>query len=735
MADPIDANKIALFQSIFRSREDVYARYWVSPDAKKSGYAPIYRLNQQSAPLSADAIGGHLRGHETIGIYPLLKDNTTQFLAVDFDKGDWLQDASSLLKIARAHRLSCYIEKSRSGNGAHVWFFFMDPLPAWKARQLGKYLLNRANIKQQASFDRMFPSQDEHSGKGYGNLIALPLQGTSVTLGATVFINSDGEVYPDQWQLLESIVKITPSDIDRTLEQSKAKVQPEQPSSTELKTAEVIEDDEPLVKTSSMPTARLTLASQITIPDAFLPDSLYRFLRQKLNFSNPEFIKLQRKGYSTWQTPRTIKTLGITPEAIIIPAGFLSQIEQFASKHNLELVIDDQRLTTQSTSYNPDIALRPEQKRAAQELLQHNRVILEAKPGFGKTITALYCIAKIKQPTLIIVHTRTLMHQWRKHAVDRLGLEKNDIGVIGENKWQIGRKVTIASYQTLARRGVEDIKDSFGLVVVDECHHVPARTFTTVLKNLPAKRVIGLTATAFRRDELDRLMTFYLGPIVKASQPNAATTDNTQLSSMIPIKLIIKQTDFELAGHQPVEFHEIASQLIANSERNLIVAEDVVTALSSGGKCLVLTERIDHCETLLALIRKQHKGVRAAIAKGSGSKKEREKLAKRIRQPRFQLLIATGKLIGEGFDWPELTHLFLVFPFTWKGKLIQYIGRLQRGAGFKQEAMLYDYVDYGVPMLKLMYFKRLRAYRALGIAKAIKQSRPKQVLSNQIRLL
>lgn len=732
MATTLDDSKIKLYRLLFRGREDVYARYWTNSLTEKSGYKPVFRLNQQSTPLSDEAIKNHLIGKEALGIYPLLSNNTTYLLVVDFDKGTWFNDSVRFTQVAQEHGLPCFIERSKSGNGAHVWFFFETSVSARKARELGKHLLNQAKIKTATSFDRLFPSQDEHSGKGYVNLIALPLQGIHIKQDNTVFINRDGAAYPDQWMKLESVTKISEAVLDGALSGLVGNVSPAMKADkTDTEVGEYRS-----ARTSSGVQAKLILTSQITIPQTDLPDNLHRFLKEKLNFPKPEFYKLERRGYSTWRVPHVIKTLEVTPEAVMTPAGFLSEIDQFAAKHNLVLSVDDQRVIVKPVTFKSTVKLRPEQKKIVRQLLKQDRVILEAKPGFGKTMTALYCMAKIKQPTLIVVHTRSLLLQWKKQIEASFSLDKNDLGIIGENKWQVGNKITIASYQTLARRGVEKDKYLFGFVIIDECHHVPARTFTDVLKNLPAKKVLGLTATAFRRDELDRLMTFYIGPILKSGPGINTSANESKPTQSVPVELMIKQTDFTFAKSNSIEFHELASTLVVTPARNLQITQDVIFALKSGGKCLILTERIDHCDILLDLIRGQVKGIRASIAKGSGTKKDREKLQKRIRQPKFQLLIATGKLVGEGFDWPELTHLFLAFPITWKGKLIQYIGRLERGVELKQATYFYDYVDYQVPMLKLMYFKRLRTYRSLGIVKSLKKQSPKKpVPINQLPLL
>lgn len=733
----INQTKITLYQTLFRGREDIYARFWTNLYKKSSGFSPVYSLNKQTIAFVNTTILDHLTGKEVISIYPLLKDNTTFFLVIDFDRQNWLSEAQKVLSAARIYGLPSYLERSKSGNGGHIWFFFETNILAWKARQLGKLLLNEANILSRHTFDRLFPSQDEHSGKGFGNLIVLPLSGRYVPIGNTVFVDDTGQPYQDQWQFLSTVLKVSTTSVD-TLIKPKLTISSIQNRSKPEKENHITpaEDEESdiAVKTTDSPQAQLVLKNQIFIPETYLPDKLYKFLKSKLNFSNPQFHELERRGYSTWNTPRFLKNIERTENGILVPAGFLSEIQTFATENNLNLQIENQQTTGKPISFKTKLQLRLEQQKIIKEILIHDRAILEAKPAFGKTMVALYCMKRRRQPTLIVVHTRALLQQWKKRIEDWFELKEKDIGIIGENKWFIGNKVTIASYQTLARRGMAEVTNTFGFVIVDECHHVPASTFTKVIKQISAKYVLGLTATAFRKDQLERLMTFYIGPTIKtADEPTQELENNEQKA--VPTKLITKKTAFNLNGKSTTEFTELANYLINDSVRNQQIVKDVALVLQTGTKCLILTERIEHSQTLLELVRKEVKGIHAAIAEGNMTRKKRERLLKRIRYEKFQLLIATGKLIGEGFDWPELTHLFLAFPFSWKGKLIQYVGRVQRICNGKEIAYVYDYVDFDVPMLKIMYFKRLRTYRALGLTKekAITTQKSK-IPENQLEL-
>jgi len=737
MGKSITFEQFSLYRSLFRARTDVFARFWVDFSGKKSGYKPVYSLNHQPQALTDQVIESHLTGKEVIGVYPLFSDNTTALLAFDFDGENWLETTRKVTGIARSYDLPLLLERSKSGNGSHLWFFFEEMFEGYKARQLGKYLLSQAGITNRHTFDRMFPSADEHKGKGYGNLICLPLCGQFLKQGNTAFIDEQGKVFPDQWQILGSVKKIAISKIDSILNisinHSSLLVSQKDPVKTENSqiAADEIETDEK-VTTSQGQETKLVLSSSIFIPNVWLPDKLYRYLKQELNFPNPEFYEKERLGYSTWQTPRFIRTLEIQPDGVLVPIGFLEKVMAYAEQEHLTVTIDDRRITTKTTSFPSKLILRKDQQKVLKQLIGYNRVILNANPGFGKTMVALALMKKLRQRTLIIVHTNTLLHQWHKRISDYFKLSKDDIGLIGDNKWKVGKKITIASYMTLFRRGIEEIKNDFGLVIIDECHHVPANTFSQVVKQFPAKYVLGLSATAYRKDKLDKLMYYYLSDQIVTAEPEAGQK-TTQINPTIETQLVTRKTQFK--GNTKCEdFQEASRLVIADKERNEQIVTDIAAVLATGAKCLVLSERLEHCKTLLEMIRQKIKGVHAAVATGIMTKKQRERIAKRLHQDRFQLLIATGKLIGEGFDWPEVSHLFLAFPFSWKGKLIQYIGRVQRPYEGKTQAVVHDYFDDQVSMLKIMYYKRLRTYRSLGLSKLNSPIKKKVINEDQLSL-
>ena len=397
---------------------------------------------------------------------------------------------------------------------------------------------------------------------------------------------------------------------------------------------------------------------------------------------------------------------------MVVPAGLLEEIKSFAEENSISLSIDDRRPTIKGVKISTSITLRPDQERVLRKLLSHDRCILEASPGFGKTIVALQYIAKRKKPALVIVHTRELLEQWKKRIEECCSMKKGDIGILGHSKWKVGRLITIASQQTLIRRDLTELKNSFGCLVVDECHHVPASTFLSVVRQFPAPYVLGLTATPYRKDGLERLMFAAIGPGVKIGQTEDRTLNEQRPTAPTTVHMRGTASRLPKVG---LDFFQICEFLMRDPDRNARIAADIASLLEAGQKCLVLSERVEHCNTLFSIIRERTKGIHGAVADGTMTRGNRLRLSQRIGQERFQFLIATGKLMGEGFDWPEVQHLFFALPFSWKGRLVQYIGRVQRTSPNKTHAHVYDYVDFDVPMLKGMHFQRLRTYRSLQL--------------------
>lgn len=455
--------------------------------------------------------------------------------------------------------------------------------------------------------------------------------------------------------------------------------------------------------------------NEIFLPLAQVDADLEKLIKKELAFFNPKIIELKRMGYSTWTVPKMIVCYRKLKTGFFLPIGFGPRLRQYVNSRNDELQLNDLRVEKPIEKIESKIELKDKQALALEKILKKNRCILEARPGFGKTMLGLQTLCERKQKTLIIVHTRALLGQWEKRINDFCKLQKGDLGIIGEGKWQIGEKVTLASYQTLLSRGTKEIKNEFGLVIVDECHHVPANTFAKVVKGFAAKYCLGLTATPFRKDKLDRLMTFFIGPII----PTESLTTNNEMSLLpqaaVKTKLIAPTTELTIPEAESKEFTELGTILATDKKRLKQIILDVEKAWQEKSKIIILSERVGHCEAIFAALQKRNKKMKLALVTGQMKKIDREKLFEKIKKDKYEIIVATGGVIGEGFDWPALDHLFLTFPFSWRGKLIQYVGRVQRVYPGKVEAVVYDYVDQNLAIFQAMWRKRVTTYRELGV--------------------
>jgi hypothetical protein len=477
------ANHIELFQSLFKSRQDIYARRWENEG--RSGYIPAYNVewekykkhkalggtfknfkHKELAPLTPAVIRKHLLGKETIGIYPLLKDNTSWLLAADFDKENWMKESRAFLQYCKQYKLHAYLERSRSGKGGHVWIFFQEPYPAGKSRNIAFHLLRKAGILSQfekdASFDRLFPNQNYHSGKGFGNLIALPLNKKGMADGNTCFINPEtGEPFRDQWKFLAEVQKVPTSQLD----QINAKIRETSGNS-------------PVSGDHSERELEIILDKQVWLHKNKIPPSLVSFIREKLNFLNSEYLMKKSLSKSTWQTEKYFNLIGEQENHIIIPRGFLPDLIAYCKKFDVSYHIEDRRRKKALVYFQSNIELYVRQEKALKPTSNKDFGVIVAPPGSGKTIMGLELIARKRQPALIIVHRKQLFNQWLERIESFLGIPEKDIGKFSGRHKKKGKNITVAMIQTLKQDKVNDkIKDSFGAVIVDECHHIPAKTF------------------------------------------------------------------------------------------------------------------------------------------------------------------------------------------------------------------------------------------------------------------
>lgn len=738
--EKIIQKRIQIFKSLFRGRDDVYAIRWQSKNSK-SGYTPACSLEwqpplcqkpnikcsqcqvRQLLPLTDEIIYRHLLGEITIGLYPLLKDDTCWFLAVDFDKRDWQKDIQAFVETCQRLSVPVSIERSRSGNGGHVWIFFSEPITAKLARQLGHFILsktlsNRYEIGMD-SYDRLFPNQDTLPKGGFGNLIALPLQRGPRSQGNSVFIDGNFNPYEDQWDYLENINKLDLNGVKKVL---RAGSQQEQ----------MIQ----IKETKNNPLDKLPLTITIIEKNGLylnkheIPSQLMYEILNLSSLKNPEFFKVQAKRLSTHGIPRNINCHEETVDYIILPRGCKEALNKVLENKGITPLFDDQTQLGKTITSNFIGVLKPEQQVAVEKLLENPIGILSAATGFGKTVVAASLIAQRKVNTLIIVHRKQLIEQWK----ERLNVFLDNgilIGQIGGGRNKQTYSIDIATIQSLNYRGeIKDEVTKYGQIIVDECHHISAVSFEKVMKKVEAKYICGLTATPTRRDGLHPIMAMQLGSI----RHKVTTKSYAQVHSFEHI-LHPRYTNFKYAiPNGTKQIQAIYRELVQDQARNRLIFDDVLKALNQGAAPLILTERVEHVKILEVMFKSFVKNI-IVLTGGMKSKEQSEKLniLQNLNTNEERLIIATGKYIGEGFDHARLDTLFLVMPLSWKGTLQQYVGRLHRIHDNKSVVKVYDYVDQKEPVLQTMFDKRLKAYQSMGY-KIANENNSNLSSTEQIRL-
>ncbi|HYN25796.1 MAG TPA: DEAD/DEAH box helicase family protein [Pyrinomonadaceae bacterium] len=733
--------KVSLFRSLFRGREDVYATRWEGRSGR-SGYSPagIRKWDQAASagrgrkrsfrhstlfPLSEEVIRDHLLGKQTIGVYPLLQDDTCWFVAVDFDKKTWEADACAFLKMCHETGVPASLERSRSGNGGHVWIFFASPIQAALARKLASAVLTRTMERRYAmgldSYDRLFPSQDTMPKGGFGNLIALPLQHGPREHGNSVFVDDQLRPYDDQWAFISSIKRLAPDEAQALLR----KVYPAgDVINIQHSASDYDEASDPWILPPSgrldarvitellPPSVSIKLGNLIYIEKKDLPNVFLDRLIRLAAFQNPEFYSAQAMRLSTFGKPRVIGCAEDLLDHIALPRGLLKEVLDLFQSHSVAVEITDHRFSGLSIQVDFHGDRRAGQTEAARALASCDAGILCAPTAFGKTAVAAQLIAMRKVNTLVLVHRRHLMDQWRERLALLFGLGTNDIGQIGGRKTARTGLLDVAVIQSLIRKGeVKDIVADYGQVIVDECHHVSAFSFERVLRKVKAKYVVGLTATPIRKDGHHPIILMQCGPIrfnVSSKKQAAA--------SAIRYEVIPKLTEFTVPPEwNGIGIQDIYTALVNDEPRTDLIVADVVCAIEDGRFPLLLTERTVHLQLLLERLTRKVPNV--FVMKAGMGKKQRDALTSEISavpEDQRRVIIATGRYIGEGFDDARLDTLFLAMPISWRGTLQQYVGRLHRLHENKQVVRVYDYVDASVPVLNRMYEKRLKAYKAVG---------------------
>lgn len=698
---------ILLLKNLFKGRADVFALRWEKNG--KNGYTPAYFVDpymykrhrmmggtfqnysdKHYKALTDAELTKHLNGEQLIGLYPLLQDNTSWFIVADFDEANWQKECRQTISFLKEKGIPAYLERSRSGKGGHVWIFFEQPHPAFSSRKILSSVLEASGIfsvfDKHSSFDRLFPNQDYLSGKGLGNLIALPFHKTAMDAGNSCFIDPETfEPFTDQWVFLKSIEKISSHRLDILFQQYKTR---------DAQTPSVVPDR-----------LQIRLRNAVYINRNSLTRPLINFLKDELNFVSSEFYVKKKMGRSTYQVKPFFKMIEEVENEVVIPRGFIGRIIRFCRENNIDYDFSDERVKMKSIGFPTSIVLREYQKPALAAAFKKDFGVIVAPPGSGKTIIGLSIIANKLQPALIVVHRKQLADQWADRIESFLGIPKRDIGKIGQGKHTLGKHITIAMIQSLEKL-VEsnDSKkwlEAFGTIIVDECHHLPAETFRKTIARFCTYHIYGLTATPFRKYNDGKFIFLNLGDIISEIKPQ-------DISEAPCAKIIVRNTELYVPFNTKTDKFETLSKIVIHdTSRNKLIVEDVIQELDKGKKIAIITERKEHIDSLFQYLKQKYEAITLC---GDDTETHKASKWKMIKEGNFQVLITTGQYFGEGTDIQNIDCLSLAYPFSFEGKLIQYIGRVQRS---ELTPTIYDYRDHKIEYLEKLFQKRNTYYKKI----------------------
>ena len=761
----ITPNHARFFYALFHGRSDVYAKRAVMKNGK-AGYFPVcenlwrYGVcpkadrqkvkcascpNRQWAPLNQRMLMAHLTGEkmdgsDVIGIYPLLPDDTCRFLVFDFDDHEtspgtvWREDVDALRQICSRNDVPCSVERSRSGSGAHIWLFFDAPISAELARKFGSALLTKGaesvNLKDFKTYDRMLPAQEHLPDGGLGNLIALPLQGQALRQGNSAFVDENWDAYPNQWEYLKSVQKISKAFIEEktTLWGAGGEL------GTLSKTEDMAEAEKPWRESPTLFRAEdaalpisITLANGIYIDTAGLKPRLQNALRRLAAYSNPEFYKKKALGFSTRNIPRIVFCGEDVGSYIHLPRGCAEKLTAQLDSAGITYTTSDERQVGRKIKVDFKGTLYPQQADAAAKMLEHDTGVLSAATAFGKTAVGAYLAAQRKVNTLVLVHNAEIMKNWVEDFEKFLQIDeklpeyitpkgrhkrrKSIIGTLSGGRNTLGGILDVAMVTSLGQgNDVNPLIQNYGMVIMDECHHAGAAIAEDVLNAVSAKYVYGLTATPKRDDGQEQKIFMQLGPIrYRYTAKDRAAAQDVQ-HFVYP-----RFTRLFVPNANKLSYNQARRAVVESAVRNELILADVVSCLQAGRTPLVLTKEKEHAAFLYEHI-KPHADHIFLLQGGSSAKQKQELRAQMRAVPPNEsvVLVAIGQYIGEGFNFPRLDTMMLTMPISWQGNVEQYAGRLHRDYEGKQDVIIYDYVDAHIRVLESMYYKRLRTYKRIG---------------------
>jgi len=697
--------KIKLYRSLFYGRNDVFALRWDNDSKNTHGYKPdcIYEWKhgicnkseikcsdcdfRKFKSLEDNDILEHLSGKKTIGLYPLLPNDKCKFLAIDFDDSSWQKDALCVIDTFNKFNISTSIERSRSGNGCHLWIFFNEEILAKVARYFGNLILSYTlenNIGLNlGSYDRLFPNQDKMPKGGFGNLIALPLQRIPAKNKNSLFVDTNFEYYKDQWEYLSNVKKVTLTEVNALIELLEKEIKNDL-SINSNKSVNNIISDKKISRNNNiidMPSEiNIILSNGIYIDATILPNELLNLIKRTAIINNPDYYKKQALRLSVYKTPKILNCFNEYGKFLVLPRGLLQEVCSIFEGNKVKVNIQDKRVF----GINIDVVFKgilyDYQQIATEAILKHDSGILWASTAFGKTVVAASIIATRKVNTLIIVNTIQLLEQWEEKLNIFLEISKDSIRRLGGGKKKTSNIIDIAAF-----------------------------TFEKVMKRAKTKYVLGLTATPHRKDKYDKIITMQCGPIVHKA---ARKVENEK-----KIAHMLMPRNNELQSYKDLsklKLSELYDEIMNDKFRNELIINDIIESFKLGCTPLILTERIDHLNILSNMLSAYTDKI--VVLKGGMGNKQRNlalDMIKSFSKEEQFIILATGKYIGEGFDESRLDTLFLTMPISWKGVLQQYAGRLQRRYEGKNMVKIYDYVDNNIPLLVKMYNKRLKGYENL----------------------
>ncbi|BAF71543.1 type III restriction enzyme, res subunit [Sulfurovum sp. NBC37-1] len=681
------SDKIKLFRKLFIGNELVYAKHWISKDGLKKGYSPVSKTFKGTdyIPVNDHVIQQHLEGKVRMGTYAVKNQTLCSFLAIDLDKSSFVADARAIHTVCNAMDINAYFELSKSGNGIHIWFFFLEDVRARDARILGDLIITKAmDISDgidMKSYDRLFPNQDYVAPDALGNLIALPLHFGSRSEGKTVFIDIDTmQPYENQWSILQNVLKISSQKLHSLIIDYARLTE-----STSLMPWEIKQEKLVLPKAVQM-----VLHNAIYIEKSVLSITLLNLLKRMASFYNPEFFMRQRQRLSTFNTPRVVSTYDLNERYIILPRGLYGKLKSFFKKHKVQMHIEDKRLNMKIPAQEFFLDLRSEQIKAKNEILKNDYSLLIAPPGFGKTAVASAVISEHGVATLILVHKTVLLEQWSKRLSEYFKIDIKSIGILGKGKKKLNGNLDVATLQSLKNR--PELIENYSQIIIDEAHHMPAVSFEIPLKRFKGKYVLGLSATPKRKDGMEAIMYLQCGDIVHESV-RESTVKHT-------LKTVTTQYD-TFMDH----FSMMLGEITEDDMRNRQIVDEIVKL--SERKILVLSERIEHLNILWHML--EARGIDAVLL--YGGLKTKEKRLQFEKTEDASIILSTSSYIGEGIDIGHLDTIIFTMPISYPERIIQYLGRIGRQG---QQCLAIDFIDISVPMLKSSFNKRMRGYKKMG---------------------